>query len=105
MLFRSLRLAVCVMTVLAALYFLSPVVDFARRLCSMAALDGELLGTLFKAAGIGMMTQIGAVVCEDAGNGAAGKGIQLLGTAVILWLSVPIFETLMNLIKDIMGGI
>ena len=24
---------------------------------------------------------------------------------VILWLSIPIFETLMNLIKDIMGGI
>ena len=77
----------------------------ARQLCSMAALDGELLGTLFKAAGIGMMTQIGAVVCEDAGNGAAGKGIQLLGTAVILWLSIPMFTSLLDLIERILGGL
>jgi stage III sporulation protein AD len=100
-----LRVAVCVITVAAALSFLSPVVDFARKLCAMASLDSGLLGTLFKAAGIGMMTQVGALVCEDAGNGAAGKGIQLLGTAVILWLSIPIFETLMSLIQGIMGGL
>lgn len=34
-----------------------------------------------------------------------GKVLQILGTAVILWLSIPLVNGLMDLLQQILGGI
>ena len=43
------------------------------------------------------------MICTDAGNASLTKAIQLLGGAVILYLSVPMFSALMDLIQKIVG--
>ena len=52
-----------------------------------------------------MITEMAGMICSDAGNGSLGTALQLLASAVILWLSVPVFTALMNLIRQIMGEI
>ena len=52
-----------------------------------------------------MVAELSATVCADAGNTSLGKAMQILGGAVVLSLSVPMFRILMTLIKELIGGI
>lgn len=100
-----LTIGVCSMVTLIALNYLEPVSDLLRSLESMAQMQGGMLEILLKAVGIGLISEIAGMVCTDAGHGSLGKVLQILGSAVILWLSIPVFTALMDLIKQIMGDI
>ena len=60
---------------------------------------------LLKAVGEGLVSEVGALLCTDSGNGSLGKLLQLLGSAVVLWLSLPLFTMLLELIQELLGGI
>ncbi len=100
-----LVLAVCCMTAAAAMSYLEPVVDLLRELEDMMQMDQGMLSTLMKAAGIGLVAEIGSLICSDGGSGSLGKTLQLLGAAGILFLSVPLFQSLLNLIREILGQV
>lgn len=98
-----LAVAVCAMTALAALQYLRPVLTFLDALENLGELDRDMIAVLLKATGIGIVTEIATLVCKDAGNESMGKSLQLLGTAVILYLSVPLFTALIDLLQKILG--
>ena len=100
-----LAMIVCCMVIGIAIRYLEPVWDFLKRLETMGNLNGDLVATLFKVVGIGMLAEIAAMVCADAGSSSLGKALQLLSSAVILWLCIPIFTALIDLIQEILGGI
>lgn len=97
-----LRIAVCAMAACAAIGYLEPVMELLDSLEALGELDGEMLTILLKAVGIGLVTEIACMVCADSGNSALGKALQLLGTAVILWLSLPLFTALLDLIREML---
>lgn len=98
-----LTMAVCCMAAMIAISYLEPVLDFLRELEALGDLQGDMLGILLKAVGIGLVAEIAGMVCNDAGNSSLGKTIQMLGSAVILYLSIPIFSALLTLIREILG--
>lgn len=98
-----LALFACCMVALAAMHYLEPVMDFLQALEDLGGLDRNMTATLLKAAGIGMVTEIAGLVCKDAGNESLGKVMQLLGTSVILWLSMPLLTALIELLQKILG--
>ncbi len=98
-----LTIAVCAMTALVALRYLEPVVKLVESLEGLAGLENGMLEILLKVVGIGLITEIGGLVSTDAGNASLGRILQLLGSAVILWLSIPVFTALMDLIGEILG--
>ena len=100
-----LTMAVCCMICGAALVYLEPVLEFLRELEGLGELQGDILRILLKAAGIGFVTEIAAMVCSDAGNGSLGKSLQTMGGCVILYLSLPVFRSFLDLIREILGGI
>ncbi len=100
-----LTIIVCSMVVVTALTYLSPVVDFIRSLSNLAQMQGGTLGILMKIVGIGLIAEISTLISTDAGNATLGKSLQILATAVILWLCVPIFTSLMNLIQGLVGAV
>ena len=100
-----LGIAVCAMVAMAAAEYLRPVKELLDSLQSMGELDGELIAVLLKAVGIGLVTEIACMVCADSGNAALGKALQLLGTTVILWMSIPLFTMLLELIQNILEGL
>lgn len=100
-----LALFVCCMVAIIAMSYLKPVVEFIGQLEAIGGLDNSMIETLLKVVGIGVLSEIAALVCSDAGNASLGKAVQLLGTAVILWLSIPLFTALMELIQKILGEI
>ena len=100
-----LTMAGCCLICVGALHYLEPVMDYVDKLEDLGASNGELMGILLKGAGIGMLTEIASLICVDAGNSALGKSIQLLGSGAILWLSVPLFQALLDLLQRILGGV
>lgn len=100
-----LGIAVCCMVALTALEYLRPVIDFLNQLEQLGGLDSGTIRILLKAAGIGLVSEIAGLVCTDAGNSSLGKTVQLLGSAVILWLSLPLFTMLMELLQRILGAL
>ncbi len=98
-----LTMLVAGMVLAVALGYLEPVVEFVRELQTLGQLDSELSGVLFKAAGIGLVTEIAVLICSDCGNGALGKTLQILATAVILCLCLPLMRSLLELVQKIMG--
>ena len=100
-----LTIVVCVMVLLAAVSYLQPVVEFVKRLQSIGQLDTEYGQILLKSVGIGLVTEFAVLICNDSGNTALGKSLQIAATVVVLWISLPLMESLMDLIERIMGGV
>lgn len=100
-----LTLAVCAMVLLSAMSILRPVLAFLERLQEIGDLDTDLLSILLKAVGIGMIAEISMLICKDAGNESMGKTIQMMATAVVLWISIPVFDKLLSLMNKILGSI
>ena len=100
-----LGMAVCGMVLAVALSYFEPVMDFLERLEQVGQLDGNMLKILLKAVGIGFLTEISSLICTDSGNASLGKALQILGSAVILWISIPLFENILDIIQRILGDI
>ncbi|MBQ2893716.1 MAG: hypothetical protein IJE24_06230 [Oscillospiraceae bacterium] len=100
-----LSTAVCCMVIAVGVGYLTPVVDFVRQLHTSTGTDPEFLRILLKSVGIGLIAEIAGLICTDAGNAAMAKTIQILATAVILWLSLPLMQTLLELVQKIMEGL
>lgn len=100
-----LIIAVCCMVFGAAVTFLQPVLDFIKHLQSIGQLNSEMITILLKAVGIGLLAEITCLICTDSGNTSLGKALQLLATATILWLSLPLLNELIELIDNILGAI
>ena len=100
-----LSMAVCAMTAMAAAELLEPVTALVETLEGLGGLDGGLVAILFKAVGVGLIADIAAMVCTDSGNSSLAKAVGLLGTAAVLWLSLPLFEALLSLIQEILEGL
>ena len=98
-----LAVAVCCMTAGVALWFLEPVMDFLYSLELTGAMAGDTMTVLLKVVGLGLLTEMADMICRDSGQDSLGKALNFLGTAVILRLSIPVFEGLLDVIREIMG--
>lgn len=97
-----LGLCGCCMGLLVAAGFLTPILSFVRRLQQTASLDGDMLQILLKITGVAFTAEIACTVCTDAGNAALGKSLQMLSAVVILYLSLPMMEALLELVERIL---
>jgi len=100
-----LAMAVCAMVLLLGLKLLEPVTAFLEELQSLGNLSGDMVGILLKTAFIGMLTEVAALLCTDSGNGSLAQALRMMGILVILWLSLPVFRGLLELVQKILEGI
>ena len=100
-----LGMAACVLVLMAAFTWLEPVMEFLHRLEELGNLQSGVMTILLKTAGIGLICEMAGALLSDGGNAALARGIQLLGTAVILYLSIPVFELLLELVQQILGAL
>lgn len=100
-----LTVLACCMCAAAVVGYLEPLIRFVSSLEEIAGLDTELVRILLKATGIGLLSEFAALVCADSGAASLGKMVRLLGNAVILWLSLPLFTILLEQLQKISGGL
>lgn len=88
----------------AVFQFMQPIFSFIDKITALSKLDTDFIGILLKSVGIGILAEFTAVICADAGNASMGKLTQLLASAAILWLSIPLFENMIDLIDHILSA-
>ena len=96
---------VCIIVMTVALSYLQPVLDFVESLVNLGGLNSRMVEILMKSTGICLIGEIASLICADSGNSSMGKVIQLLGSVVILCLSLPLFDALIELLQEIMGDL
>ena len=94
-----LTITVCTIIAIAAFQYIDPIIDLIRSLEHLGNIDSQMVQILLRSVGIGFLAEITSLVCIDSGNAAMGKTLQLLGGIVILWLSIPLFREMIELIK------
>jgi len=100
-----LSVGACCLVLVAAFQFLEPVLDLLKQLQTLGNLQPQWLSVMLKAVGIGLVVEMGALICSDAGNASLGKTLQILGAVAVLWLSIPLMNSLISLLEQILGGI
>lgn len=100
-----LGMAACCLVGVIVISYLEPVVDLLWELGELGEISGSTLGILMKAVGIALVSEIVGMLCSDSGSASLGKMLQMLGSAAILYLSIPIFRALLTLIQEILGEI
>ena len=103
----SMLLAIsgCCIVLIGAISFLKPVIEFFRKLQLLCNLDSDMYSVLLKTVGIGLLAEVTELICIDSGNAALGKGLKILATSVILWMSIPLLSGLISLIEEILVSV
>ena len=99
----SVTLMVCAALCCAVASFIEPVLSFIHKVTSVASLDGAQLGILLRAVGISMIANLAGMICRDAGNETLAKMIELLSTATVIWLSLPLMQALLELLERMLS--
>lgn len=78
------------------------IVDLLNSYATKVHIDMVYISTLLKIIGIAYITEFGADICKDAGEGAIASKVELAGKVIILVLAVPIVTSLLDIIIEIM---
>jgi stage III sporulation protein AD len=100
-----MSIAACCMIVIAGIAYIKQVIEFLENLQKIIGAQESAFRTLLKAIGISLVSEIACLICTDAGNAALGKTIQIVTTSVLLWLSLPMMNALLELVQQILGGL
>lgn len=99
-----LSIAACILISLILVQLAKPVVDFFSKLRELAGLDNALMTPMLKTLGIGLLTQLCATVCSDAGENAVANLIELCGGILALYVALPLLEAVIDMVKTMSGG-
>lgn len=96
-----LTITACCLVMFLAMRYLSEVIGFLWKLGDSFGYENPFLETLLKITGVSLMTEFISVLSADAGNSSLEKAMQILGTSVILFLSLPLFESFFAIIQEV----
>ncbi len=96
-----LTLCACALGAGLILSYVRPILTLAKSLAERAELDGTLTAPLWKCLGLGLLTEISASVCDDAGQSALAKLVELGGGLLCLVVSLPLLQAVLALIQEL----
>ena len=96
---------VCCAVMALAYTYLEPVLQYFSRLQQRSQWNTEAAQIILKSTGVGMIAELTALICTDSGNSAIAKSVRTISVAAILWLSMPMFTALLDMIDSMIGGL
>lgn len=100
-----LAILVCSLIGITAVTYLSQIISFLNRIELTSNLNGSMITILFKTVGISIVSEIAIMICNDSGNTAFGKVLNVLTTAITLWICMPLFTELLDLMENILQAL
>jgi len=99
----GLALAVTVTVVSILCCFLLTAVEqvlaFIRDMADLAGLADGLFVPIVKCVGLAMVTKIASDLCRDAKETAIASAVEMAGTGIALFITLPLFTAVINLVK------
>lgn len=100
----ALSLTACVAALLLAVRFFSPVISLMERLRDLSGLSSTVTSPLVKIVGLGLLTQMAGGVCEDSGEKALAKTVEICGSILSVYVSLPLINGVLSLLETMLGG-
>jgi len=94
----QLSLALATIIFLMVLSKINNVLDLFRDMATKANISSMYLNTILKIIGISYITEFGAQVCRDAGEGAVAGKIEFAGKVLVMVLAIPIIALVLDTI-------
>ena len=101
---RAAALCCCALCALASAELLRPVLDLTEKLYALSGVGQAVFAPVLKAGAIGLLTQTGAAYCADVGEKAVAEMLELGGVISILYVSLPLFSAVLDMLETLMGG-
>ena len=100
-----LRIGIALLFAAAAISLATPAVVYLKALAENSAIAAHA-EILLKSLGIAVLTGTCAAVCRESGESGIAEGVELVGKAELLLLSLPLIEELLTAAGDLlsMGG-
>ena len=102
---EMISIFVCSVLAILTISYLKPLIEFIQSIQRLNMMDNQMLKTVFKVVGICVIAEIVELICIDSGNSAMGKALQLLSSAVVVWLAIPLMTSFLELIEGVLRGI
>ena len=83
--------------------YLKEIMDMFSAMAERAGLESRYLAIVIKIIGVAYLCQFAAELCRDVGEGAIAGKIELAGKVMILTLSMPIIDHLLDLVGTIVN--
>lgn len=99
-----LGLGCCAAALIGAKTALEPVLAFLNRLGELAGLRPAVFVPLIKCVGVGLLSQLAGAFCQDAGQQALAKTVELCGSVMALWAALPLASLLLQTLGEMMGA-
>lgn len=99
-----LGLAACLIIGIFILRFFEPIYHFIEEMRDLCGLDPKLFEPVLKALGIGLLTQICSNISIDSGQTAIGKMVEISGSILSIYVSLPLFNSIVELVQNVGGG-
>lgn len=99
-----LTLSVCISGLVVVFQFVSPILDFAGRLRRLSGLTDTVTAPLLKVTGMGLIAQVAGGLCEDAGEKALARTVEICGSVFSVYVSLPLMSAVVELLESILGG-
>ncbi len=96
-----IRLSGSVVLMAVILGLLAPLCVYFEQLAEGAGL-GDGVEVLLKAFGVAMLTQLGAELCRDCGEGTVASCLELAGRCEILLLSLPLISSVLDTARELL---
>jgi stage III sporulation protein AD len=80
---------------------LNSVMSVLKYFAGKANIDVLYFSTILKVIAIAYITEFGAQICRDAGEGAIASKVELAGKVLIMVIAIPILAALMDIMIKI----
>ena len=77
--------------------------DIFAEITRLTGLDAAIVKTLLKMVGIGYLVEFSAGILNDFGQNSLADKLVLCGKILVLILAVPILESVLSLINDLLS--
>ena len=82
-------------------YFVE-IIETFTKLSEQTGIDNELFKIILKIIGVGYLIEFASNICIDSGMNSIASKIQFAGKVIILFLSLPIINMLIEIITQIL---
>lgn len=97
------RAIISVSAVAAVVGALSPALSFARTQLDASG-GGDYGKTMLKALGITYLTFVCSSVCRDCGESSVASGVEAVGKAELILLSLPFLRQILQVMGELLGA-
>lgn len=100
----ALSVLACSVILVLGFSFLKPIWSIAKKLRELSELSDDIVSPLFKVVGIGLLTQIAGSVCNEAGEVSLAKAVEITGSILSIYASLPLLASVLSLVEKLIGG-